>query len=52
MFCTGNIVKWDGELWIVSDQEDEDKIALISAQESNIEAYPSKTWPKDVKKRI
>jgi len=43
-YCTGNIVIWCDELYIVGDW-DWPNCTLISCNSSNSTAHPSDTWP-------
>lgn len=43
-FCTGTLVLWCDELWIVGEW-DWPKCTLISCNSSNCTAHPSNTWP-------
>jgi hypothetical protein len=43
-FCTGNIVKWDGDLYIVSDIKD-NSLTLLPLDDENVSYHPTATWP-------
>jgi hypothetical protein len=43
-FCTGNLVMWEKELWIVG-KWDWPHCELISCNSSNVIAGPSNKWP-------
>ncbi len=57
---SGNIVRWNGSIWIVAEVKDEWhgneytllNCVLLSATSSNCSAHPSQTWPDDPEKRI
>ena len=48
-FCTGEVVKWDGDLYIVAEHED-DRVVLLPFDDSNCKMYITKTFP--TKRRI
>jgi hypothetical protein len=50
-FQGGNVVRWDNELWIVTNRDD-DGLTLIPVDGNNVWAHPSKTWPENKKKRV
>ena len=43
-FCSGNIVEWCDELYIVAVIY-EDSLTLLPLDSSNISCHPSTTWP-------
>jgi len=53
----GNIVRWNGDIYIVAEVEEDSKFEpihckLLSSDCSNSSAHPSRTWPDDPTKRI
>jgi hypothetical protein len=52
-FLTGNIVRWDGSLWIVQEcSEFPRSVELISADLGNTTAMVTETFPEQKKRQI
>jgi len=53
-FLTGNIVRWDGSLWIVQECSEFPKrsVELISADLGNVTAMVTETFPEQKKRQI
>ena len=53
-FLTGNIVRWDGSLWIVQECSEFPKrrVELISAELGNVAACVTENFPEQKKRQI